>query len=124
MSKKRILIVDDDRAILELLRLTLEKAKFDVIVTTDGKSTVKHYREDKPDMAIVDLAMPGMDGYEVIQEIRKLETDGSRLPIIVLTAHDQPVMRDYANEMGADAYVIKPAAPKLLLEHVQRLLGS
>lgn len=124
MSQKRILIVDDDRAILELLRFTLEKADYAVIVTADGRSAIDHYRNDKPDLAIIDLAMPGIDGYEVIQEIRKAEEQDSRLPIIVLTAHDQPVMRDYAQEIGADAYIVKPAKPSLLLDQIQKLLGT
>ena len=97
-SSQRILVVDDDQTILNLVKITLEHEGYDVILAQDGQIALDHYRKDQIDLAIVDIAMPVMDGYEVIQEMQKLTTQSKRVPIVILSAHDQEVMRDYATE--------------------------
>ncbi|MBN1311021.1 MAG: response regulator [Anaerolineae bacterium] len=121
MSTSRILVIDDDDAVLGLLEFSLKRAGYEVFSAADGSLGLRTFEKQKPDLVIVDLAMPGMDGYQVIEELRKLAGDKS-LPIIILTAHDQDVMRDYGTELGADLYLTKPIAPKQLVEHVSHLL--
>jgi DNA-binding response OmpR family regulator len=123
MSTSRILVIDDDDAVLGLLEFSLKRAGYEVFSAMDGSMGLQTFEKQKPDLVIVDLAMPGMDGYQVIEELRKL-AGGKHLPIIILTAHDQDVMRDYGNELGADLYLTKPIAPKQLVEHVNHLLTN
>jgi DNA-binding response OmpR family regulator len=122
MSTARVLVIDDDDAVLGLLDFTLKRAGYEVFSAVDGSLGVQTFQQQKPDLVIVDLAMPGMDGYQVIEEIRKVAGGGKRIPIVILTAHDQDVMRDYGTELGADLYLTKPIAPKQLVEHVKHLL--
>jgi DNA-binding response OmpR family regulator len=122
MSAHRILVIDDDDAVLGLLEFSLKRAGYEVFSAIDGSLGIQAFVHNSPDLVIVDLAMPGMDGYQVIEALRKLAGDGKPLPIIILTAHDQDVMRDYGTELGADLYLTKPIAPKQLVEHVSHLL--
>lgn len=123
-SAQRILVVDDDQTILNLVRITLEHEGYEVILAQDGQIALDHYRKDQIDLAIIDIAMPVMDGYEVIQEMQKMKTQNKRVPIVILSAHDQEVMRDYAAELGVDAYLTKPMTAKQLKTHVERLIGE
>jgi DNA-binding response OmpR family regulator len=122
MSKPRILIIDDDHTILEMLRIALNRADFEALPATDGDIGLRLFRDEQPDLVIVDVAMPGMDGYDVVERIRAGEPPEQPTPIIMLTAHNQPVMRDYASELGADLYLAKPIAPKELVDHIRKLL--
>ncbi|MBN1430251.1 MAG: response regulator [Anaerolineae bacterium] len=122
MSTSRILVIDDDDAVLGLLEFSLKRAGYEVFSAIDGSLGLQTFQKQNPDLVIVDLAMPGMDGYQVIEELRKLAGTNKHLPIIILTAHDQDVMRDYGTELGADLYLTKPIAPKQLVEHVSHLL--
>ena len=124
MGTHRILVVDDDQTILNLVKLTLEHAGYEVILAQDGQIALDYYRKGPIDLAIIDIAMPVMDGYEVIQEMHKLKTQPKRVPIVILSAHDQEVMRDYAAELGVDAYLTKPMTAKQLVTHVERLIGE
>jgi len=120
---KRILVIDDDRTILEMMEIALGRNNFSVLSAADGDQGLVLFKEQKPDLVIIDIAMPGIDGYEVTERIRR--TDGERVtPIIILTAHDQPVMRTYAEELGADLYLTKPISPSKLVEHINSLLAD
>ncbi len=123
MDKHRILIVDDDRTILEMLELALSKAGFEVIAAADGDEGLRLFKTTTPDLAIIDVAMPGIDGYEVTERIRQADPEG-RTQIVFLTAHDQPVMRSYAQELGAKLYLTKPVIPSRLIEQIRGLLGE
>ncbi len=123
MSKASVLIIDDNLAVLEMLELALGKAGFKVLTATDGNSGVSTFREQTPDLVIVDIAMPGMDGYQVIEQIREGIDEEKRVPIIILTAHSQSVMQAYADELGADLYLTKPVLPRVLLDHIINLLN-
>jgi two-component system response regulator ResD len=122
MSDKKILVIDDDRNILEMMTIALGRADFQVAVAADGDDGLRMFKADQPDLVIIDIAMPGIDGYEVTERIRGLD-EGRGTPIIILTAHDQPVMRDYAQELGADLYMTKPVPPAKLLEQIRALLA-
>ncbi len=124
MSQARILLIDDDRIILEMLNLALSKADYEVVSAGDGEIGLRLFRERQPDLIILDIAMPGIDGYQVIEQIRDAEQEGRRTPIIILTAHEQSVMRAYAEELGADLYLTKPVTPRQLVEHIRKLTGG
>lgn len=121
---KKALFIDDDETILKMFELALSKADFDVITASDGLIGFEAYLGEKPDIVIVDIAMPGMDGYQVVEKIRASSRDARTLPIIILTAHEQNVMRDYADELGANVYLTKPVAPSKLLDTMRSLLGQ
>lgn len=122
MAKTQILVIDDDRTILEMLKITLVNAGFEPLTALDGDVGLSVFREKKPSLVIVDIAMPGIDGYQVIEGIREADSKGEHVPIVILTAHEQNVMRDYAKELGTDLYLTKPILPQQLVEHIKRLL--
>jgi len=123
-QKKRILVVDDDHTILEMLDMTLSRAEFEVIRALGGDLGLRRFQDDAPDLAVVDVAMPGIDGYELIERIRKDEKEegADPMPIIILSAHEQSVMRDYADELGVNTYLTKPIRPADLVKHIHKLL--
>ena len=101
---KKILIVEDEANIRELLRLYLEREGYTVLEAENGVEGIKKWKSDKPDMLLLDVMMPVMDGWEVCREIRA-ESD---VPIIMLTAKGETADRVSGLEMGADAYIVKP----------------
>jgi DNA-binding response OmpR family regulator len=124
MAKARVLVIDDDQTILRMLELALGKANFDVLPAPDGDVGLRLFREQQPDLAIIDIAMPGIDGYQVVEQIRSAEADATHMPLIILTAHEQAVMREYAEELGADLYLTKPVVPSVLVDHIRRLVNT
>ena len=104
MSNKKILIVEDDENIRELLRLYLEREGYAVIEAENGVEGIKMWKSEKPDMLLLDVMMPVMDGWAVCKEIRA-ESD---VPIIMLTAKGETADRVSGLEMGADDYIVKP----------------
>ena len=101
---KKILIVEDEANIRELLRLYLEREGYTVLEAENGVEGIKKWKSDKPDMLLLDVMMPVMDGWEVCKEIRA-ESD---VPIIMLTAKGETADRVSGLEMGADDYIVKP----------------
>jgi DNA-binding response OmpR family regulator len=123
MTKARILVIDDDQVILDMLQIALRNAEYEVLPAVDGDIGLDIFRKDKPDLVVVDIAMPGIDGYQVVEQIRGLEAEKGHIPIIILTAHHISVMRAYAEELGADLYLTKPIAPQKLIEHITELIA-
>jgi DNA-binding response OmpR family regulator len=124
MGKAQILVIDDDRSVLSALRAVLEQAGYEVITAYDGSLGLRYFLDRQPDLAIVDITMPGMDGLEVIQRIRAAEGDQAGTPIIVCSAHDHAAFQQTAATLGASAYFIKPLTPAELVAAVQQLLTS
>jgi DNA-binding response OmpR family regulator len=122
MAQAKILIIDDDHTIREMFKLALTRADFEVVTAPDGQVGLEHFRDDKPDLVVIDIAMPGIDGYQVVEEIRKIEAGERKTPLMILTAHETDVMRNYATELGADAYVTKPITPTILIETILSLI--
>ncbi len=114
----RIMIVDDDANICELVRLYLEKEGYATVVCLDGEKALNEFRTNKPDMAILDIMMPKVDGMTVCREIRK-ESD---MPIIMLTAKGETFDKVLGLELGADDYVVKPFEGKELVARVKAVL--
>ena len=115
---KTVLVVDDEPGIVELARDYLENAGFGVITATDGPSALTAVRLRKPDVLVLDLGLPGMDGLDVARTIRR----DSTLPIIMLTARDDELDRVLGLEIGADDYVTKPFSPRELVARVRAIL--
>ena len=115
---KTILVVDDAPNIVELLRMYLEGAGYATIVATDGPSAVEQHRRHRPDLVILDLMLPGMDGFEVCRAIRR----DADTPVIMLTARTDDVDAIVGLELGADDYVTKPFNPRALVARVKAIL--
>ena len=115
---KTILVVDDEPKITRLVRDYLERAGYGVHVASDGSSALSQARAEKPDMVILDLGLPHMDGLDVTRELRKM----SNVPIIMLTARSEESDKLIGLELGADDYMTKPFSPRELVARVKALL--
>ncbi len=118
VNKQKILIVDDDSNIAELISLYLTKECFDTRLVDDGEAALKMCNEFQPDLILLDLMLPGIDGYEVCREIRKT----SHIPIIMLSAKGEVFDKVLGLELGADDYIIKPFDSKELVARVKAVL--
>ena len=117
-TKQKILIVDDDANIAELISLYLIKECFDTKIVYDGEEAITQYREYQPNLILLDLMLPGIDGYEVSREVRKT----SAVPIIMLSAKGEIFDKVLGLELGADDYMIKPFDTKELVARVKAVL--
>ena len=117
-NKQKILIVDDDTNIAELISLYLTKECFDTEIVEDGEAALTAFKEFSPDLILLDLMLPGIDGYEVCREIRKT----SNIPIIMLSAKGEIFDKVLGLELGADDYMIKPFDSKELVARVKAIL--
>ncbi len=115
---KKILVVDDEPKIIQLTQDYLENAGFSVISSGDGEHALAVIQVEKPDLVVLDLGLPGMDGLDVCRSIRKT----SNLPIIMLTARDEETDKLVGLELGADDYITKPFSPKELVARVRSVL--
>ena len=118
MDNKKILIVDDDKNICELLRLYLEKDGFSTIVANDGGQALTAAQINNPDLILLDIMMPILDGWQVCREIRKT----SNVPIIILTAKGETFDKVLGLELGADDYVTKPFDSKEVVARIKAVL--
>ena len=121
MANERILVVDDEEDVLELVRYNLDRSGYHVETASSGEEALEKARRKQPDLVILDLMLPGMDGLEVC---RKLKNDGrtESLPVIMLTARSEEADIVTGLELGADDYVTKPFSPKVLIARVRRVL--
>ena len=118
MKDAKILIVDDDLNICELLRLYLQKDGFQTVVVNDGTAAVEAAKNEAPDLILLDIMLPKMDGWQVCREIRKTST----VPIIMLTAKGETFDKILGLELGADDYVTKPFDAKEIVARVKAVL--
>ncbi len=118
MATEKILVVDDDTNISELLRLYLEKDGYETTIVHDGPAALKSFRENEPDLVLLDIMLPGLDGWQVCREIRKF----SDKPIIMLTAKGETFDKVLGLELGADDYVTKPFDAKEVVARVKAVL--
>jgi two-component system alkaline phosphatase synthesis response regulator PhoP len=121
MSKGTVLVIDDEEDLIELVRYNLEKEGFHVIGAGDGESGLSRVAGEKPDVIVIDLMLPGMDGLEVCRSLRA-ENGTSGIPIIMLTAKASESDRIVGLELGADDYVTKPFSPRELIARIKALL--
>lgn len=117
MSLEKILIVDDDKNICDILRLYLEKEGYGVILSHDGNEAVVKFNALKPDLVLLDIMLPGMDGLQVCREIRKK----SSVPIIMITAKGETIDKVIGLEIGGDDYIVKPFDAKEVIARINAI---
>lgn len=118
MSAGKILIVDDDINICELLRLYIEREDYSVVIANDGEQAVELFNQEQPDLVLLDIMLPKLDGWQVCKEIRKI----SNRPIIMLTAKGELFDKILGLELGADDYIIKPFEAKEVIARIHAVL--
>lgn len=118
MSQK-VLVVDDEQSIVTLLKYNIEQAGYQVIVAYDGVQALEKVNEEKPDLVVLDVMLPEMDGIEVCKTIR---SDKNQVPILMLTAKDDEFDRVLGLELGADDYMTKPFSPREVVARVKAIL--
>jgi DNA-binding response OmpR family regulator len=120
-ERRLVVVADDDRDILELVAFRLERADYEVVQASDGQQALRLVTELRPDLAVLDVMMPKLNGYEVTREIRRGE-ETQLIPVILLTARVQEADVADGFEAGADDYVEKPFSPEELRARVQAIL--
>ena len=118
MSTGKILVVDDDKNICELLRLYMEQEGYTVLIANDGETAVSSFSDFNPDIIILDIMLPRMDGWQVCREIRKV----SNTPIIMITAKGETFDKVLGLELGADDYIVKPFETKEVMARIKAVL--
>ena len=119
-KKPKILVVEDDLSILTGLSMSLRFEGFEVIQAQDGRTGLQKAIDERPDLMVLDVMLPQMNGFEVLEELR---TRGSTMPVVVLSAKGVETDRVMGLNLGADDYVVKPFSPRELLSRVQAVLG-
>lgn len=117
-NKQKILIVDDEENICELVRLYIEKDGFEAVIANDGNEAIAKFNTERPDLILLDIMLPLKDGWQVCREIRAQ----SNVPIIMLTAKGETFDKVLGLELGADDYVVKPFEPKELIARIRAVL--
>lgn len=117
----KVLVCDDERHIVRLIQVNLEKEGYQVVTAYDGKEGLEKVKSEKPDLLVLDVMMPYMDGFEVLKNLRR-DTETESLPVIMLTAkaQDKDVFEGY--HYGADMYLTKPFNPRELISFVKRIV--
>ena len=121
MPKERILVVDDEEAILELVRFNLAREGYHVLSTTSGEKAIEITRRELPDLIVLDLMLPGIDGLDVARALRS-HSETSGVPIVMLTAKGAESDVVTGLELGADDYITKPFSPRILVARIRAVL--
>jgi two-component system, OmpR family, alkaline phosphatase synthesis response regulator PhoP len=121
MAEEKILVVDDEENILELIRFNLENSGYKILTANNGNDAIKLVKSEEPQLVLLDLMLPGMDGYEVCKEIRK-DNAVSTTPIIMITAKGEELDKILGLELGADDYITKPFSVRELIARVKAVL--
>lgn len=122
MSKERILVVEDEQDISELISYNLTKEGYRVKTVPTGEAAIQEVKAALPDLILLDLMLPGLDGLEVCRELRSRNSETSRIPIMMVTAKGEEADVVTGLELGADDYVTKPFSPRVLLARVKAVL--
>ncbi|UXZ55479.1 response regulator [Halomonas sp. 7T] len=117
----KVLVVDDEPNIVLSLEFLMEQAGFEVITAEDGEQALEQVKNTSPDLLLLDISLPGMSGFDVLERLRGQEAT-AHLPIIMLTAHGRDVEREKGMALGADDYITKPFSTQSLVEKVKALL--
>lgn len=124
-SKRRVLVIDDNEDIRHLLVLVLENEGFTVLTGIDGLDGLSQTRSAKPDLILLDAMMPGLNGFEVLEQIRKdKDSKINSIPILMLTSRSSVEDIDMAIDLGATSYVVKPFRPEKLIQKVISIFES
>lgn len=118
---KRILIIEDEEGIVKLVKMYLEHHRYEVITARDGQEGLERAKTEKPDLIVLDLMLPKMDGYKVCGLLKR-DTRYAKTPVILFTAKTQEKDVKLGKEVGADAYITKPFEPEILLSKIEELI--
>lgn len=121
--EKKILVIEDDPATSRLVDYSLKHEGYQVITASNGLEGVRKARNESPDLVILDVMLPGMDGFEICHRLRS-EPTTAKLPILMFSAKAQEIDRDTGIKVGADDYLTKPAAPAEIVSRVAKLLAK
>lgn len=122
MRKGKILAVDDEVYILHILDFSLEAEGFEVITASNGELCVERARQERPDLIVLDIMMPVLDGYETCRRL-KADPLTKDIPVILLTAKGRDVDKRLGFEVGASEYIVKPFSPSRLIERIYEIIG-
>ena len=122
MDKKKILFVDDEMDLVKLVSSRLLAGGYDVVTARDGREALDKIKKEKPELVILDLMLPKIDGHKVCALI-KADTRYKKIPVIIFTAKAEAEDMDLGKEAGADAYITKPFEPEILLDKIEKLLA-
>ncbi|MFC1617605.1 response regulator transcription factor [Candidatus Margulisiibacteriota bacterium] len=120
-EKKRILVVEDELQHQEIIKMVLEEANYEIIFASDGQEALEKARQEKPDLMLLDLMIPKIDGYKVCQML-KFDEDYKNIPIIILSAKNEEEDKELAKKTGADGYITKPFDFSFLVKKVKEFL--
>ena len=123
IDTKRILIVEDEEGIVKVVKMYLEHHDYDVITAIDGQEGLERAKAEKPDLIVLDLMLPKMDGYKVCGLLKR-DARYAKTPVILFTAKSQEKDVKLGEEVGADAYITKPFEPEVLLSKIEELIGK
>ena len=122
MSKGKILVVDDEIYIVHILDFSLGMEGYDVVTALDGEQALDKLKSEKPDLIVLDIMMPKLDGYETCKRL-KADPETKGMPVILLSAKGRNVDQKVGFEVGADDYITKPFSPRKLVERINAILG-
>jgi DNA-binding response OmpR family regulator len=120
---KKILVIEDDPASARLTQYTLARHGYDVLVASNGLEGIRKVRQEGVDLVLLDLMLPGLDGFEICHRLRS-QAGANGLPIVILSAKAQDADRETGLRLGADDYLVKPVSPSKIISAVERLLGT
>jgi two-component system alkaline phosphatase synthesis response regulator PhoP len=123
MSKGKILVVDDEIYIVHILDFSLGMEGYEVVTALDGEQALHKVKNDKPDLVVLDIMMPKLDGYETCK-ILKSDPDTKNIPVILLSAKGRNADQKMGYQVGADDYITKPFSPRKLVERINMILGQ
>ena len=122
MPKGKILVVDDEVYILHILDFSLGAEGFEVITANNGELAVEKAKQEKPNLIVLDIMMPVLDGYETCRRLKR-DSDTKEIPVILLTAKGRDVDKRLRFEVGAIDYIVKPFSPSRLIERIEEIIG-
>lgn len=122
MQKSKILVVDDEVYILHILDFSLGAEGFEVITANNGEAAVEKAKQEQPDLIVLDIMMPVLDGYETLRQLKR-DAVTKEIPVILLTAKGRDVDKRLGFEVGATDYIVKPFSPSRLIERIQEIIG-
>ena len=123
MSKGRILVVDDEVYIVHILDFSLGMEGYEVVTALDGEEALRKVKETRPDLIVLDIMMPKMDGYETCRAL-KADASTKNIPVILLSAKGRNVDMQQGYDVGADDYITKPFSPRKLVDRINAMLGQ
>ena len=123
MAKGKILVVDDEIYIVHILEFSLGMEGYEVLTALDGEQALEKARAEHPDLIVLDIMMPKLDGYETCK-LLKADTNTKDIPVILLSAKGRNVDQKIGFEVGADDYITKPFSPRKLVERINAILGQ